>query len=315
MENIASFSKDATSTRTRGKPGASGDAKPTGGRLGQERIDVKDSPSCSVTVYNEDGRESGEGTGRSDDGSDDSVVPPKLAEAAVMKGIRSFRPIDTVIIKVALKKEKQAEVFHFSRVWTVPRLVLQLSSGRLALKNVSFLVAYNELSDEDLLIGLPFLHHLELDTRTLLEMNRAIPDGTDCSSVGNPAASSKAGSLGHLVIARLNQVNETVLETSVEATESSDSDDERNEATSNKRKLDPNRLRSDYYKNRREVDPFPDSDVVEILTDDERKVRDGEQINAMIQKAKYNGLPEEYWQRLEDMTHVTLDVFTTGFSA
>lgn len=187
-EHIASFSEDGPATRTRGKPSSSGDAKPTVGRLGQKQIDVKDSPSCSVTAYNEDRRQSVEGTARSGDGSDDSIVSAKLAEAAVMKGIGSFRSIDTVSIEVALKKDTLAEVFHFSRVWNVPRLVLQLSSGRLALKNVSFLVADDELSCEDLLIGLPVLHQLELDTRTLLERNRAILDGTDCSSVGNPAA-------------------------------------------------------------------------------------------------------------------------------
>lgn len=55
-----------------------------------------------------------------------------------------------------------------------------------------------------------------------------------------------------------------------------------------RRKLDPNRLRSDYYENRKEVDPFPDSDAVDMQSNDEREKNDAAQIDAMIQRAKHN---------------------------
>lgn len=49
---------------------------------------------------------------------------------------------------------KKAESFNVSRLCKVPRLVMDLTAGRLALNNVSFLVADEDLACEDLLIGL-----------------------------------------------------------------------------------------------------------------------------------------------------------------
>lgn len=60
---------------------------------------------------------------------------------------------------------------------------MELCSGRLALRNISFLVSDAVLSSEDMIIGLPVLQHLGIDSRTLLERNRATLHGTDCSYV------------------------------------------------------------------------------------------------------------------------------------
>lgn len=49
------------------------------------------------------------------------------------------------------------------------RTVLQLSAGKPALSNITFLVAHNNLSWEELFIGLPFLQHLRVDIRTVPE--------------------------------------------------------------------------------------------------------------------------------------------------
>ena len=114
-------------------------------------------PSCPVTVS--DGRESITATARCDDGSDDSLVSPKLAERAAVKGIGKITAIEPVRLNVALKTGDEAQSFFVSRTWVAPRTVLQLSSGQLALANVTFLVADDDLACEELIIGLPVLRH------------------------------------------------------------------------------------------------------------------------------------------------------------
>ena len=152
----------------------------TAGRLCRPRKIQKDNlgkPSCPMILS--DGLASLERHGICDDGSDDTIVSPKLAETAVLKGIGKLKAITPITLSVALKSQTEAETFSFSRSWTVPRTVLQLSSGQLALTNVTFLVADNELTCEDILIGNPLLKHLKIYMRTLLEENRAQLDGSD----------------------------------------------------------------------------------------------------------------------------------------
>lgn len=226
QEHFDSFSGDGPANRTRGRaPPPTEDKKPKVGRL-EKKIDAKDSPSCSSKAFSLNGKVCQDGLARTDDGSDDSIASPGLAQAAVMKGIGSFEPIEPVQIQVALKEGEEADVFTFSRTWLVPRLVLELSSGRLALRNVSFLVADKDLSCEDLLIGLPVLRHLEIDSRTMLERNRAILDGTDCSSVGITTATDNVGTLGRLMVARLDQLH---AQTNAGSAEDEDQSNDENE--------------------------------------------------------------------------------------
>lgn len=79
--------------------------------------------------------------GRCDDGVDESIVSPRLAESAVLNGIAKLKKIKPVTVQVALKDEKEAQLFTFLRWWAVSRLVLHLSVGPFALLNVTFLVA------------------------------------------------------------------------------------------------------------------------------------------------------------------------------
>lgn len=72
----------------------------------------------------------------------------------------------------------------------------------MALKNIKFLVVDNELACEDVLIGLPVLQHRGIDSRTLLERNRAVFDGTDWSSVKKISTDNPSGVLGRLARAR-----------------------------------------------------------------------------------------------------------------
>lgn len=79
--------------------------------------------------------------GRTDDGTDESIVFSKFAERSVLNGIGKMTKIDKVSLQVALKDAYCAQSFTFSRTWTPPRTVLRLTAGPLALVNVTFLVA------------------------------------------------------------------------------------------------------------------------------------------------------------------------------
>ena len=47
--------------------------------------------------------------------------------------------------------------------------MLHLSSGRLAIQNISFLISDDELVSTKLIIGRPILAHMGINTNTLLE--------------------------------------------------------------------------------------------------------------------------------------------------
>lgn len=105
---------------------------------------------------------------------------------------------------------------------------MEFSSGRRALNNISFLISDPTPASEDLLIGLPVLMHLGIDSRTLLEPNNSQLDVMDCSSIPLPTASKTFGSLGRLIIARLERSDSNGK--TVDDIETSDTDQE--EATS-----------------------------------------------------------------------------------
>ena len=80
-------------------------------------------------------------SGRCDDGSDETLISPRVAETAVLKGIGRLNKIDKVVVQVALKECDTAQQFSLSRSSTVPRVVMDLAARQLALLNVKFLVA------------------------------------------------------------------------------------------------------------------------------------------------------------------------------
>lgn len=55
--------------------------------------------------------------------------------------------------------------------------MLRITVGPLALVNVVLLVLDDELAAEDVLLGLPLLQHLGIDTKTMLEKHRDNLDG------------------------------------------------------------------------------------------------------------------------------------------
>lgn len=166
------------------------------------------SPACPITLL--EGLSSVNGTGRCDDGSDDSLVSPRLVEQAALKGIGKLTAIEPIGIRVALKQGEDVQGFSFSRTRQVPLTVLHLASGQLSLANITFFVAGDELVCEDLIIGLPVLQHLRVDTRTLLENNRPVLDDADCSAVGNPTAINRGGVVSRMMTARKIRETESV---------------------------------------------------------------------------------------------------------
>lgn len=92
--------------------------------------------------------------GRTDDGSDQTIVSSQFVESAVLQNFERFTNIEKVCLQAALKDTEIAQKFSFSGTWTPPRTILHLNAGPLALLNASFLVADDKLSVEDMLIGL-----------------------------------------------------------------------------------------------------------------------------------------------------------------
>lgn len=119
-------------------------------------------------------------------------------------------------------------------------LILELSSLRIVLTNVSFFVSYAALATDDVLNGFPVRQHLGIDSRTLLEHNRPTLDATDFSAV--LSVSKACGSLGLLMIARLQPVCGSEL-----------IDDETPQP-----KLDFYRPPASYFAHKFDEDPLPD---------------------------------------------------------
>lgn len=256
------------------------------------------SPKCTMTLC--DGTTTMDAVGRCDDGSDDSLASPRVAEAAALKGIGKLTSIDPVTIEVALRQGKNTQSFTFSRSWLAPRLVLHLSSGRMALCNISFLVADDDLACEDLLIGLPVLQHLRIDSKTLLENNRATLDGTDCAEVGNPTA-THIGRVGHFMVARTMRVKGNSYKHGIEY---------------GQRSAQPSRDRPrvHYDEARSAPDPFPDPSLLDPLDDAQHDdIRAA--VEKMLQAAQDNGLPPYYWERLQTLVYDHIDVFRVSFSS
>ena len=203
-----------------------------------------------------------------------------------------MKGIEPVHIQVALKSSEDASTFTFSRVWTSPRTILHLASGQLALANVTFLVADDALACEELLIGLPVLRHLQVDTRTLLENNRLSLDGADCSHVGNPTRDARAGIISRVMIARMNRVQ----------------DGEENKTS------EGSRPRENYYKARREQDPFPDPSLLDPI-DSAQHSEIIEAMNMMKVDTRKNGLPDSEALHPDALIDSFADIFRISLSS
>eukprot|EP00171_Calliarthron_tuberculosum_P022654 IDg22654t1 len=151
---------DTPSARTRSRTsGAAASTNKYSGRL----VADEDSPSTHARIN--DDNASMPVIVRCDDGSDDTLACPTVAEKAVLMGIGKMSAITPIAIKVALVKEGASPEFTFSRLWKIPEIVLELHAGRLALKNVAFLVCDDNLTSEPIIIGRPVLAHPKINTK------------------------------------------------------------------------------------------------------------------------------------------------------
>lgn len=142
---------------------------------------------------------------RCDDGTDESIASPRLTESEILSGIGKLRKINPVTIQVAVKDNIEALKFTFSREWNVPRLIMHLSVGLLALPNTMFFVADAALAENDLLIVQTVLKHLGLDSKTMLKNNHAQLNETDYSGV--PRDTETSSSVDLILMAIVRKVN------------------------------------------------------------------------------------------------------------
>lgn len=168
-------------------------------------------------------------------------------------GIGKLTAIYPVHLQVAPRKSEDAALFSFSRTWTAFRTLLHLAAGQLALANVTYLVADDELACEDPLPGLPVLRHIHVDTKPLLETTRTALDGADCSFVGTPAIGDRSGRLSRMMVDRLNSIVPQHPTTTPQLSES--------------------RPRVDYNTAHNDLDPFPDPSLLDPIDDDQQEKR------------------------------------------
>lgn len=150
-------------------PAGSRSAPPltTGRRQKRDMTHPISPTSCSITVS--DAIAQFAKTECRDDGIDETIVSPSLSKNAALREIGEATAIRWVRRTVALKPGAQPKPFSFTLSWTFPRTVLRLDTGSIALVNVTYFIADNDLACEDLLIGIFVLQHLQVDSCTLLE--------------------------------------------------------------------------------------------------------------------------------------------------
>lgn len=144
---------------------------------------------------------------------------------------------------------------------------------------------------EELLIGLPVLHHLQVETKTLLENNRAILDGSDCSQIGNPCTSDGGGIVSRMMLVRMKRTETGRSEAEVDV------------------QLSATRAKVKYYIARPERDPFPDLSLIDVDQHEEIKTELGKKT-----EVRANGLPEKKAVRLGKVIDDHIDVFRSSFS-
>lgn len=142
------------------------------------RLEASSGPSMfkSFSVTLSDGKEFLTTNGHTGNGSDESIASFNLAESAAYLGIGKITKNDPISLQVALKNGEDTQKVSFLKTITAPRAVLRLAAASLVSANVSFLIADADLAVEDLLIDLPVLQHLGINTKTLLGERRDLLD-------------------------------------------------------------------------------------------------------------------------------------------
>lgn len=183
-------------------------------------------------------------------------------------------------------------------MWRVPRIILQLSAGPFTPSNVSFKLADDELTSDVLLLGVPVLYHLGIDSSALLNTHRDIFDRMDCVNVGNLTANNNTGKFQKLMVARIQRVEGAKY----------DHGDDYNQRCS---QPPHDRLHVYYYVVREETEPSPGHSLLNPLYET-RNEDIMLPVDRMLQSAKENGLPAKDWQQLQDLVYAHIDIFSVG---
>lgn len=168
-----------------------------------------------------------------------------------------------------------------------------MALGRLALINITHLVADDGLTCEDLLIRLLVLWILETETKTLLEKYLTILDGADCSHI-RIANSDWDGYVSRLIVSRSNQVQDS------------------NARTGKHPKLDTARVK--YFQACLQEDPFLDASFLNPIDSNQGKATHAV-ADSMLKTAQDNGLFETDTLYLRQAVTDFIDVFHVSFSA
>lgn len=73
------------------------------------------------------------------------------------------------------------------------------------IKNVKVIIPDDDLACEDLLIGLSVLRNFKANTRTIIDKKLHQIDGTDCCNVRHSSVDKNLGSVGSIIIERINR--------------------------------------------------------------------------------------------------------------
>ena len=277
-EHFADRPKHGPAANTRSKQG-------NFGRLAKHRDSNWTDRDTSSTVQLADGFASLMATGRCDDGADDTIVSPKIAEQAAMSRIKP------VVLLVALTDGGKPQTFTMSRTWKCPRVIFHLSAEKLAVLNVKFLVADGDLATGDLIIVLPVLRHLKVDNRALPEQNRKSLDGTDCAVVEGITESDAPVQIG-----QISQV----------PTDSSDK---------KSRSANEHRLTANYFENRSAADEFPNPYLMNSMNAGSNRDAVFAAIEDQIKETDANGLSKQKQEELRSLIKNNLSIFCTTFTA
>lgn len=225
--------------------------------------------------------------GKCDDGSDASVIASEIAYKCVTEGIWRVLKISPETVKLALTllKADMANTFTFEKVLLAPSVVLHLPVGKLALRNICFLVAESKeiIEGHDLLIGAPILQHFRVNTHTLLGEHRYKLNDTDC--INEPVYIGG----GDGIIGRY-QVQHVA--TKIQADRPGVDQRAQN-------------LHDDPFSGPLELDPVDDFQYYDFVN----------AVWELEQRAVEAGLPTAYHARLRDILNPHIDIFRVGLSS
>lgn len=96
---------------------------------------------------------------------------------------------------------------------TVPHIFFRLTVGQIDHLYVTFIVPYDELAAEDVLLRLPLQQNFGIDTNTMLDKNRKKINGAGCSDIQLNVSEGGTGNVERVMIAKMNYLRAMKQET------------------------------------------------------------------------------------------------------